>query len=266
MDEFVSGLLDTIINGAGTSDAIADSLKINSNIMSFINIIWEYFMIIGIGMTVIYFLMEMNQKLALEGRDINFKSMFAPFLKLMIAIAVLSQGAKIVTWLITYGNTLVDYANTHFITSVTANGSGTGITGEDIISGLGFFSKLLLVIPALLMWVVSLICSLVWMYKAIGFKIELLFKTAITPIALADIYSGQNANAVRWLKGFLGMAIYAMAFIVVPRIGGALAAQELASSDDLWEILGNLAQFLVVPIAEIGCLGAIKQLTKEVMG
>lgn len=254
MDGFVSGLLDTIINGAGTSDSIADSLKISPNIMAFVNIIWEYFMIIGIGMTLIYFLMEMNRKLALEGRDLNMKSMFAPFLKLMIAIAVLSQGAKIVTWLITYGNNLVDYANTHFITALTAGGSGTnGVTGEDIISGLGFFSKLLLVIPALLMWVISMICSLVWLYKALGFKIELLFRTAITPIALADIYSGQNANAVRWLKGFLGMAIYAMSFIVIPRIGGALAAQELAASDDLWEVLRNLAQFLIVPIAEIGC-------------
>lgn len=274
MDDVINGLLDALINGGVGTDAIAESLEFKASTMSIVNSIWGYFVIFGIGMTLVYFLMEMNSRYALDGRDMNFKTFFAPFLKLMIAIAVLSQGAKIVGWLMDFHNGFIDYsaANFDFASADVEADTDSGLLGIDIqgngfIGGLAFFGKVILMIPLLLMWIVQLVLSLVWQYKAIGFKIEYLFRVAITPIALSDVYSGQNANAVRWLKGFIALSLYGMAFIVIPRIGGSLAVSGLSNPSSIWEFLKSIAEMiLIIPIAELGVLSAVKQLTKEVMG
>lgn len=278
MDDVLNGLLDALINGGGSTDAIAESLKFKEATMSIVNSIWGYFVIFGVGMTLVYFLMEMNNRYALDGRDMNFKTFFAPFLKLMIAIAVLSQGARIVGWLMDFHNGFIDYANVNFNFASADVSTGNGLLGvqtqgEGFIGGLAFFGKVVLIIPLMLMWIVNLILSLVWQYKAISFKIEYLFRVAVTPIALSDVYSGQNANAIRWLKGFIALSLYGMAFIVIPRIGGAMAVAGLTDPatggvvGTVWAFIRSLAEMiLIIPIAELGVLSAIKQLTKEVMG
>lgn len=273
MDDVLNGILDALINGGGGTDAIAESLKFKASTMSIVNSIWGYFVIFGIGMTLVYFLMEMNSRYALDGRDMNFKTFFSPFLKLMIAIAVLSQGAKIVGWLMGFHNNFIKYSVDNFKFSTAEVTSGTSVlsanlsTTKGFIDGLAFFGKIVMILPLMLMWIVNLILSLVWQYKAIGFKIEYLFRVAITPIALSDVYSGQNANAVRWLKGFIALSLYGMAFIVIPRIGGSLAITGLAEPSSIWESIKSLCEMiLLIPIAELGVLSAVKQLTKEVMG
>lgn len=273
MDDVLNGLLDALINGGGSTDAIAESLKFKADMMSIVNSIWGYFVIFGIGMTLVYFLMEMNNRYALDGRDMNFKTFFAPFLKLMIAIAVLSQGARIVGWLMDFHNDFIDYSLDHFKFSTEEVTSGTNVlsanlsTTKGFLDGLAFFGKVIMIFPLMFMWIVNLILSLVWQYKAISFKIEYLFRVAVTPIALSDVYSGQNANAIRWLKGFIALSLYGMAFIVIPRIGGTLAITGLANPSSIWESIKSLCEMiLIIPIAELGVLSAIKQLTKEVMG
>lgn len=280
MEDVLNGILDALINGGGGTDAIAESLKFKASTMSIVNSIWGYFVIFGIGMTLVYFLLEMNSRYALDGRDMNFKTFFTPFLKLMIAIAVLSQGARIVGWLMDFHNGFIDYSveNFSFASADVEADAGNGLLGmktqgNGFIGGLAFFGKVVLIIPLLAMWIVQLILSLVWQYKAIGFKIEYLFRVAVTPIALSDVYSGRNANAIRWLKGFIALSLYGMAFIVIPRIGGAIAVTGLTDPategviGTIWAFIRSLAEMiLIIPIAELGVLSAVKQLTKEVMG
>ena len=71
-----------------------------------------------------------------------------------------------------------------------------------------------------------------------------------------------------------------MAFIIIPKIGLGLAVTDwnkamtdLASGassgaeqlDLLWTLIKNMVQLIVVPIAEIGVLGAARTATKEVL-
>ena len=126
MEEFLSTLVSTILKlvfDVGTS--LADRLKFLSApnmgeelkgiksgeagevLLSTVNVVWHYLAIIGIGMTLIYFLIEINQKLALEGRDLTLKSIFAPILKLFVAIVILSAGAEIMSWILSLNDIMI---------------------------------------------------------------------------------------------------------------------------------------------------------------
>lgn len=304
IEELINKILETLINNQATITSVSE-LQFNSTVLAYASKIWNYFMIIGIGMTLIYFLMEMNRKLAFEGRDLNLKSMFAPFLKLMAAIAVLSQGANIVSWLLGFHNKLIQqaFSGDTFKADVadiaTGDAAGLGdvatIIGTDGVGGigevftqlhLGIGVKLTILVIFLLTWLVALICGLVWSYKALTYKIEFLFRISITPIALADIYSGQHSNAIRWFKGILGTTLFGFSMLIIPRIGGLISYSFImdittefydivgdgvgeavgGTISVLWNMIKGILGLLVVPIAELGCLSAIKQLTKEVLG
>lgn len=312
IEELINKILETLINNQATITSVSE-LQFNSTVLAYASKVWNYFMIIGIGMTLIYFLMEMNRKLAFEGRDLNLKSMFAPFLKLMAAIAVLSQGANIVSWLLGFHNKLIqqafsgdtfkadvaDHSIDHAIGDATGLGDILGdvatIIGTDGVGGigevftqlhLGIGVKLTILVIFLFAWLITLVCGLVWSYKALTYKIEFLFRISITPIALADIYSGQNSNAIRWLKGILGTTLFGFSMLIIPRIGGLISysfIMDIATEfydivgdgvgeavggtiSVLWNMIKGILGLLVVPIAELGCLSAIKQLTKEVLG
>ena len=98
--EWVLNLVTTVIAQACSLDAKYVTIQGGGDwdkMTSIVKEIYNYLAIAGIAFTLVYFLMEMNEKLALEGRDLKMKSFFAPFLKLMVAIAVISQSGKIVS-------------------------------------------------------------------------------------------------------------------------------------------------------------------------
>lgn len=128
---------------------------------------------------------------------------------------------------------------------------------------------LVLLIPALICWLIGVIVGLVFKYKAYAYKIEVIFRTGIAPIALGDVYSGENSTAVKFIKRFLALGLYAMAFVVVVNIGASMIGADFLeglTSGDTWKILGGILNCFVVPFAELGALGVAKQACNEVLG
>ena len=108
--EWVLNLVTTVIAQACSLDAKYVTIQGGGDwdkMTSIVKEIYNYLAIAGIAFTLVYFLMEMNEKLALEGRDLTMKSFFAPFLKLMVAIAVISQSGKIVSSIIMFNDTFI---------------------------------------------------------------------------------------------------------------------------------------------------------------
>lgn len=270
MEDFLIGLIDACLD-LGTLDE--SSLTFGAGrpmAMELIAVVWNYVALVGIGLTLIYFLMEMNQKLALEGRDLNMKSFMAPFLKLLIAIAVLSQGGKIVGLLLSLNDSFIQTMDaTALITGTDATGgaeTGYGALKEKIADE-GLLFQLGLVIPILIMWLISMVLCLVWWYKSVVYKLEVLFRVAITPIGLADVYSGQNSNAIKYLKGFLVLGIYAASMILLPRIGVLMALGDIADADGIWEILKEVVKLaFIVPFAALSCANLARTAAKEALG
>ncbi len=267
MDDFLESLLDFIIDSSRSVSLDPDYLIVSDGSLEIVNSVWAYLRLIGIGLTLVYFLAEINRMMVFEGRDVTYKTVLVPFLKLALAYFVLSKGALIVSWILTFNNTLISYADANFLG--TSAGLGTaGISSEGIIDGMGFWEKILFVIPCLLLWFCTVILSLVFIYKSFTYKLELLLRTCFAPVALADIYSGQHANAVRYLKGFLAHVLYGACFIIIPRMGNSLFVADMDSmifSDGMSYII-YFFFCLLAPLAEIGILSAAKQVTKEALG
>lgn len=288
--------LDTMFSGGGCS---MNDLTIGNTILEFSSKIWGYFAIVGLGLTMIYFLFEMNQKLALEGRDINIKSFMSPFLKFAIAVILLSQGTKIVGSIIGFHNYTVkkaDQMQTIALSEsdlIALNGDGgnsevtetpdSSITNEQArekvkekISGMGLWESLAIFPFVLIMYLIQLILSLVWKYKALTYKLEFLWKIGITPVALSDIYNGSHSNAFRWIKGLIATAIYGASFILLVKLGSWVSYGSYVdmvnnvftdsfSFSAFISQIGYLLSFVIIPFAELGVLSAVKQATKEAL-
>lgn len=250
----------------------------NFTVINMVNTVWKYLAFFGVALTLVYFLIELNSKLALEGaQNMTMKSFMAPFLKLVIACVVLTNGAKIVGSLLSVNDKMVDWAKTGILSdkvAVDKDKDGVPDKQEDVFDGLldnfkdfNIVEKGIIIIVTVLVWVVSMILSLAWIFKAIMYKLEVLWRTAITPVALADVYSGNHSNALRWLKGFIGLSLYAMAFMAMPRVA-AILAFNAGSADEagIWGLLKILISTLIAPFAALGVMGTIKQMCKEALG
>ena len=210
--EWVLNLVTTVIAQACSLDAKYVTIQGGGDwdkMTSIVKEIYNYLAIAGIAFTLVYFLMEMNEKLALEGRDLTMKSFFAPFLKLMVAIAVISQSGKIVSSIIMFNDT--------FITKISNLAKAGDTTQADLaevmtklmemFGKLGFFILLVVLIILMLTAIIGLVLKLVWWYKGMMYKLELLFRLSVLPIAVADIYGGRHSNAIRYIKGFLALCL-----------------------------------------------------------
>lgn len=286
MKDIVKEIMLSIVSGCiGSTGINADELLIEQSAVNLIGGIWEYFALVGIGMSIIYFLMEINRKLAFERSDFTMLSFAAPFLKFVASIVVITNGGKLIGWIVSAGNAFITWANDTFDPAWTAQEHLSAVV-DVMTESLGFFMALALILPAFVMFVVTIVCSLVWKFKALMFKIEMLFRIGISPIALADVYSGQNAQAIRWLKAMLGLGIYGASIIIVVKLGNAIATEGMAnelmdtfgitvaadgtvSTTDIdigvWDLITAFAGMLVVPIAELGVIGAIRSAIKEAL-
>ena len=287
----------------------SDKGTINPEAIKFANInelagakeIWNHIFILAIGMTIVYFLLEINRRFAFEGNDVTLKTIGVPFFKLALAVIILSRGAEIAVGVLSAGNGLIDFAVNQssgftagmanvFDDNIASNAKAQEMMtllestdpsfnslsveiGERVCSGLSFIGVVIVSFVLILMFLVQKICNIVWYYKAIMYKLEWIFRLAFTPIAFSDIYSGQNSRAISWFKGLIGMALYGMGFILLPAIGNGMAITHLASvignfqtgtDNGVWALIGSLLTCLVYPIATIGCLSAVRQVTKEV--
>lgn len=266
-------------NGVQASD-----IKMNDSVLAFVfttryggSTLWGYFALVGIAFSLIYFILELNRKLMFEGSDFTAKSLIAPFCKLIGSYYVLSRSGFIITRLAGIGNSFVDWAQGYFeATTYTAlSDAQIGTLLDQMCDGIGFFKALALLLPCFVMLLVSLVCSLVWKYKAISYKIEVLYRIGISPIALADVYSGNNSQGVRWCKAMLATTLYGASFILCIALGHMIAFQEIVdtmsasdfldSASSVWEMISKVAVIVVVPIAEIGAISAIRSALKEAL-
>lgn len=266
--EFLTWLIDGMMKIAGPP---ITALTLTNDQIAVASEIFKYFALLGICLSTVFFLIELNRKTMFEANDLTMKSFIAPFCKYVASIGVLSQGGRITSAVLGWGNAIYKYADTNWNPSV-ADMSIIALS-DSLLDGMGIFMLLGLLMPLLLMMIVNLVVSVVWIYKAFQFKLEVIYRICITPIALADIYSGGASTAIRWLKGWIATILYGVSFIVIPRLSNFLMIQQLmdasfelgAGSGGVLGLLGYLLLFFISPFAALGAIGAVRQLTKEAL-
>lgn len=280
--DFIADIIDWVINqllNTGCSVEYVSFADIGDSAGTIITTMWGYIETLAIGLTVIFFLMEINRKWVFEGGDVTMKTIAAPFLKLIAAVAVISMSATIFEAIANGNDAFVNWADGAF-TDVLTGELETGLgadqsIGQIVNEKVGFLQKLILVLPILLSFLISIACNLVFLYKGFLYRIEFIARLMFAPIAMADVYSGQNSNAVRYVKGTLALVLYAVCLIVLPKVTMFIAIggfqemiQDMVTNTDVdvLDVILNILKLCVAPIAAIGVTGAAKTLTREAVG
>lgn len=276
--KWILGLLQTLLAETCSLDAKYVTLSGGGNwetMTEIIGKIYNYIGILGIAMALTYFLMEMNEKLALEGRDLTMKSFFSPFLKLMVAIGVISQSGDIVTYIISFNDQFIKTISKAAKNSdALTNLATTFDSFTEAIGNFSFFVLFAVLFILLLTMIVGLVLKLVWWYKGMLYKLELLFRLAFLPAAVADVYSGRHSNAIRYFKGFLALGFYGVSLVALPAVALNLSTAMMqdqieklsAGGADFITIISCLLMFLISPFAAIAASNIVKQVSKEALG
>ena len=259
--------------------------------------IWDAFMFLGICLSVVYFILEINRTWVFEAQNMTYKTVLTPIIKLGISLSVLSKGEWLIGWILQLYNsaisTFADAVATQdtMLNLVTTEDEGVKAIKESF-SGWGLFFMLMLLLILLLVSVINVVLKVVWWYKCILVKLELLVRIMVTPVAIGDIYQGRNSNMVRWLKGFLALGLYAGCMIVLPILSASIAMdmfkdnmtsgflQFVVGEDgiapsgikivataglDFFGYIRAMAGIMVSPFVALGAVSIAKQLTKEAL-
>lgn len=276
MADFLGGIMDWIIQQvidlSGTS---AEQIKIDQTQIALIDPIWHYFILFGVFLTIVYFIIEINKKWAFEGQMITIKTIFIPFAKLIIAIILMANAANIFGVIAGFNNSFADWSE-NLSSSFTNSESGQGV-GATIMNSLDFWAKVIIMFPIIMAFAVTLICNLVWIYKALLYKVELIVRIAFAPIALADIYSGLSSTAIKYIKGTISLVLYGGCLIMLPKLCIMIGLGDFLISwntlvaggidaKSIFDIIVNWLKIIIAPIAAIGLSSAAKTILKETVG
>jgi len=276
MLDFLNGLLEAVLSPPSIS---GDTLKFNLTNKGAIHgdilgVLFDVCSSLAMALTIVYFLIEMNRRFVFEASDMTLKTVFVPFLKLLGALGLITHAKSLAIWVMSGFNSMVD-------TVVASNSlSWYGDIETVELSGLGLIASAFVMLPLLLCWLVSLIVEVAYWYKAIGFKLEFFYRAAVTPVAMADIYNDFSSGSIRWIKGLFAFALYGLAFLILPALCVKVveemnlapdlktAAEALADDfmESVWAFFKALIASFLAPIAALGTLSVVKQLTKEAVG
>lgn len=281
---------------ATAGDGISDFLKFANEDLTISNKMWDSLAVFGLGMCIVYFLIDLNKTLIMLSSDFTAKSALAPFLKLCLGVGLISHGRMVVSAIMSFNNGIIDAA-TGWETFADATADLSGM--KEFFENLGFFQALASMILFLIYWVVSLVITLIFIYNTFSRKIEMILRVGLTPVSLGDIYNGEGGNAVRYLKKLLALVLYGACFIAIVLIGGSMVMSTLkgvmsvfsvdvegagetlpgivafiaklgvTAGDGLSAVLGLIIGLLLtccICLAEIGALGMAKQACNDVLG
>ena len=207
----ISYLLATIGKMVDGSNLKLDLVKKGSSYWltgtsgTIVSSIWDAFMFLGICLSVVYFILEINRTWVFEAQNMTYKTVLTPIIKLGISLSVLSQGEWLIGWILQlYNSAITTFADAvatqdTMLNLVTTEDEGVKAIKESF-SGWGLFFMLMLLLILLLISVINVVLKVVWWYKCILVKLELLVRIMVTPVAIGDIYQGRNSNMVRWLN------------------------------------------------------------------
>lgn len=258
------------------SDAeIRTALQVSTTARTDVKVIWDLITGFSMGLIMVYFMWEMNSKWAFEGNDLNMKSLAGPFCKVIFAIILFNNAETIADGMINFYNSCITAVGGSLYKAGEWADKKTMIdTLTDQCESLGIMAAVVILLPMLAVVLISYVLKFSFVYKALMTKFEFMFRVGFTPLAMADSFNGLNSNSMRWIKGFVGFGVYAAAFLYVPVIGMTVMTEHLNAFsipsteglDFCLEILEQMVLIVAVPFAELGVIGAVKQLSKEAAG
>lgn len=245
-----------------------------------VNAVYKYLRVIGVGMLIIYFLLDWNKQLLLSGGELNIKQLFACFMKLFLGYALIQMGPTLLSYLFQMNNQLIDGLNNAFGTSLGNQMSfeeadykmklieaKTGMI--DNVSKMGIMDCLSAMSGLMLINLFATLANGIIIFQAVSRQLEILIRAALMPIALGDCYNGEQSLGIRNIKKFASLVVWGFAMVVLLKLSAAASASYMASSlTDAGDFsnIGGMARLVLFPLATGGMCATLKQVCGELFG
>lgn len=289
----VARILDSCFEflfGAMGGSIHTENLEVSADELGLAIDVWNTVAPIGLAICLLYFLIDINRIMLMEGNNFTMKSLGNPLLKFGCGLAFIQYGSNIMTDLINFGNALVHWSSEDLTDTID---TGTFYDSmHEIVNEWGFFTIVIMLLAGFAMWIVTLIVGLVIDFKMLILKYEIIFRVAFAPIAMGDVFEGKQSHALRYCKKLLACFTYGAGMVFVCKLGASImltsivanhtelsgtigtdsvgtaigswvATQGEALTVELVKLVGGL---LLVPITEIGAFSLIKQASNDVWG
>lgn len=194
--------------------------------LTIINMVYESLIILGVGMLIFYFLLDLNKSIFMNGSNVTFQTMITPMLKLGAGYIIIVNGGTLIGYFLSFCNWWTDFCSN---TTIDAGADSSATFQAEMVSsvremidGMGLVPSIIAFLPIVILFILQLVVAVIFMYKAISWKLELSLRIAMAPISFGDIYDGKNSNMLRYLKKILSAVLYAGIMLLVIRFGTVL--------------------------------------------
>lgn len=212
-----------------------------------------------------------------NGKEPSIDDFARPAFFLIIADVVLTNIGPIITTLMSLSNTGGAYAVTKI--AETIDDAGASIDGFNL-DGLSIIAMIVMIVPAILSYLLSIIASAMLIVVLVSAKVELLLRFAFSPIGLAFIADeSRKDDTFRYFKKLVASAFYLIGIVaalyyaskIMPSIVTNLKVTTEGGSDTnmltlaLTKLEAALMQ-TIMPFAAIGMVSTAKNIVNESFG
>lgn len=259
--------------------------------------VYKFFCIIGLLLTVAYFIIELNKTMLMQGGDFTIKTFYAPFMKFTIGVIMILILSDLIVYFAGFNNAIVDefakldkdsndgakivWSSTEdTCTEITSDYKGKKyrflkmnsegkFPGVDElaeqIKEMSLFERLAGVCNTLLIGLGAAVASLVMMYQAISRKIEMVLRTVFFPLSAGDVFEGNHSGMIKYFKKMLALALSGLGMIMIIAIGTSLQMSMMGAGVQFTS-LKSLLSLILVPLAEAGMCSTVKTVCNDALG
>ncbi len=267
-----------------------EALQVSQSEFVLVEKLWDFVAPLGVAISVLFFLVEINKTMMMEGNNMTLKSLGNPLLKLVISFAFIQYGIQIIGDFVNFGNAFLVWATNFDISGSTsvadmaqqvADASNIFTAdGWDLITGeMSFWGLLCMLSASLLYFAASILVSLIIEFKCLTLKLEVLLRIGLAPLVIGDVYEGKNSASVRYLKKILACFTYGAGMLIVLKLGEGIMSATFdvsalsnaadvvsAGGDALWMMIKQILYPIIINIAVIASFGMIQRTSNDVWG
>lgn len=255
-------MLESVASGFTKWDNTAD-VQITS-------VIYEYMVPIAITICLCYTILEIMAGVARVGIDnVTMSILIIPLIRFACCFGLMQYGPKIIGWVFSGSNALVDWFN-----SIKGNYSAASATAPEISSPSGTLSKVLFqYIPGIFALLSQVIACLIIGAKMFSFRVQTLIRAALMPFAVANIaQGGVNSSGMRFVQKFIGSMLFLMSCLLVVKLTSLVAAGLATvtyanAADGATAVVNSMFQMLytslIGPFCAVTAIGALENVINE---
>lgn len=217
---------------------------------------------IAVMIVVIFFLLAIVEKAT--GENLNLETMFKEIIKLCFGLYLVSNSVEIVVNLINLGNGILSDVMRESSEIVVPE-----LFEKSIFDGMN-------VVVAMLSFLIMFICLflqeiLFLLMKVVALTriLEIAIRTALSPLALADTFSGHflSSHALNFIRSFFSVCVQGVFIAIIANFVPMLWVGVVKdASGDIWAMCGTMFSSLPVLVAATILMFKSGSIAKEMMG